>query len=251
MKKNTIITALLIAYAVIFILLFVKLRNMSGPLLDELNERNVYYMLGLMFVVGIIPTLYMIMENNRKKYSLAGDTDSFSFDSKTELTKTEQEEQSNKEHVNSFKSAVEAAYKQGGSQQDKLDKAIWKLCNQFELSQALIYKKSKGENNFTLQSSYAFLITDTDPKYVIAGDGLTGQAVKDGMPYFIKDIPEGYLKVISGLGESLPKSLLIIPCSSNGEVTTVFELSSLKEYSKKTFDEIVDVCNHFSELTNQ
>lgn len=251
MKRNVIIAALIVVYAVIFILLFVKLRSLSGPLLDELNERNVYYMLGVMFVVGIIPTLYMIMENNKRRYSFAGESESFSFDNKTELAKAEKEEKSNKEQTNSVKAAVEAAYKQGSTPQDKLDKAIWKLCNHFELSQALVYKKSKNEDNFILQSSYAFLISDTDPKYVIAGDGLTGQAVKDATPYLIKDIPEGYLKVISGLGESLPKSLLIIPCSSNGQVTTVFELSSLKEYSKKTFDEIIEVCNHFSELINQ
>lgn len=251
MKRNLIITGILLVYAVTFILLFVRLRSMSGTVLEELSENNVYYMLGFMFIAGISATMYLIMEASNKKFtlSLAKESESITFDYETKSSVEEtQTEASNLQHI---KQELESVFRNGSALQDKLENALWKLCAHFEISQALVYVKELGRDQLTLQATYAFILSESDPRYILSGEGLTGQAVKDQKPYFIKDIPEGYLKVISGLGESLPKSLLIIPCSINEEVKVVFELSSLKEYTRQTTDDIVSVCNYVSELTNQ
>jgi hypothetical protein len=251
MKRNLIITGILVVYAVTFILLFVRLRGMSGMVLEELSENNIYYMLGFMFIVGISATMYLIMEANDKQFSLslAKESESITFDYETKSENAEEQEvASNLQHI---KQDLESIFRNGSTLTDKLEKSLWKFCEHFEISQALVYIKEKGRDQLTLQATYAFVFSENDSRYILSGEGLTGQAVKDQKPYFIKDIPEGYLKVLSGLGESLPKSLLIIPCSANGEVKVVFELSSLKEYTKQTTDDIVSICNYVSELTNQ
>ncbi len=251
MKKNLIIAGILLAYAVTFILLFVRLRGMSSAAMEELSDKNIYYMLGFMFIAGISATLYLIMEANNKQFSLSLDKESESITFDYEVEKSDKKQSSSvASNLDGLKNELASLFRQGNTLTEKLDKVLWKLSNHFEISQALVYRKESGRDQLTLQTSYAFILTENDPKYILSGEGLTGQAVKDGTPYFIKDIPEGYLKVISGLGESLPKSLLIIPCATNEEVNTVFELSSLREYSKQTFDEITSVCHYISELTN-
>jgi hypothetical protein len=248
MKKNIIISSLLLIYTITFIVLFVKLRSMSGLVLEELAEKNVYYIYAFMFLAGISASLYLIMDSNNKKYILseAGGAEVVSFENENTEETTIAEEST----IGNIQKDVQTIFNLEISTKEKIDRIIWKICDHFELSQALLYIKEEG-GQLTLQASYAFILSENDPRSIISGEGLTGQAVMDGKPYFIKDIPEGYMKVISGLGESLPKSLLIIPCLSKMEVKCVFELSSLKEYTKNTFDEIVVICNYVSELLNK
>jgi hypothetical protein len=252
MKKNLVLVAILMAYAVTFILLFIKLRSMSANVLEELSENNVYYMLGFMFIAGIAASLYLIMDASNKKLSLSGDGGSefITFNNVQQNDSKHNKEQSS--NLEGLKNELSVILQQPGSSlADRLEKAVWKLNSRFEISQALVYTKDKGSGELMLQVAYAYILQENDSRAIISGEGLTGQAVKDGTAYFIKDIPAGYLKVISGLGESLPKSLLIIPCKVGSEVKTVFELSSLQEYSKQTFDDIVHITHYISEQINQ
>jgi CHASE3 domain sensor protein len=64
---------------------------------------------------------------------------------------------------------------------------------------------------------------DTPERFAL-GDGLLGQAAKDGRAFIVRDVPDGYLSVGSALGRSKPKHLLITPTMSDGLVNAVIEL---------------------------
>ncbi len=253
MKKNFIITAILLGYIAVFIILFIKLRSLSEEVLEELSENNIYYLLGVMFIAGLAASMYAILEASNKKAAswMEEKQDAFSFGTNTVTGSDNTSNQTTSAELEKIKHELAGAIRQGATVNEKLDNVLRKINRHFEVSQGLVYVKEAGSGQLVLQASYAFVNTESDPRNLVQGEGLTGQAVKDQKPYFIKDIPEGYLKVISGLGESLPKSLLIIPCVADGEVRTVFELSSLQEYSGQTSDKIVAVCNYVSELINQ
>jgi PAS domain S-box-containing protein len=59
------------------------------------------------------------------------------------------------------------------------------------------------------------------------GEGLVGEAAIDGKLLIIKDLPADYLKIVSGLGESLPDVLIVAPLKSGDQVLAVMELASL------------------------
>ncbi|HSZ24934.1 MAG TPA: GAF domain-containing protein [Cytophagaceae bacterium] len=246
MKKNLIVSGLLLLYTSTFIFLFTKLRKMSGVVIEELVEQNIYYILGFMFIAGISSTLYLILDANNTKYKLANEekSEEISYQEEASVGKVEEED-----NLDVLKSEIKFIYDLDIPKNEKSEKAIWKICKHFEISQALYYVKEEEREQLTLQSSFAFILSESDPRYILVGEGITGQAVLDKKPYYVKNVPEGYLKVISGLGESLPKSLLIIPCVDQEEVRGVFEFSSLKEYSKNTFDDIVMICNYVSTLS--
>lgn len=253
MKKSIIAIGLLLIYLVTFLLLFMKLRSMSAVMQEELSAKSIYYILGVMFLAGISASFYLLItsNNNKNKAAVEKESEEILFEDTKDFSAEEERaiSQRAKQEIETIKSDLSSLVNQDGlSYKDKIDKLIWKLCDHFEISQALLYTKGEEKGRFNLIASYAFIASDNDLKYIVAGEGLAGQAVIDGAPYFVNDIPQGYLKVVSGLGESLPKTLLIIPCMQEAEVQTVFELSSLQEYSKSKFEEIVLICNHLSTL---
>ena len=58
---------------------------------------------------------------------------------------------------------------------------------------------------------------------VRAGDGLVGQAAKDGGPLRVRDVPAGYLPIAPAIGTGTPAELLIAPASIDGVVQAVLE----------------------------
>ncbi len=62
------------------------------------------------------------------------------------------------------------------------------------------------------------------PDHFIPGEGLLGQCVKDRKVFVIRDVPDGYLSIGSGLGQHHPRHLLIAPMMLDSHVSGVIEL---------------------------
>jgi GAF domain-containing protein len=91
--------------------------------------------------------------------------------------------------------------------------------------------KSGEEPYLTMQACYAW---DTDKSYleqkIYKGDGLTGQAWQEQATICMDEIPEGYIRITSGLGEANPESILIVPLKLNEDVFGVVELASFNKF---------------------
>lgn len=58
------------------------------------------------------------------------------------------------------------------------------------------------------------------------GQGLVGQTILEKAYTYLRDIPESYLKITSGLGESTPSHLLIVPLQLDEKVFGAIEIAS-------------------------
>ncbi len=67
-------------------------------------------------------------------------------------------------------------------------------------------------------------------------EGLIGQAWHDRDTLYFTEIPENYVKITSGVGESLPKSLLIVPLINNEKVVGAIEIASFVELEQYVID---------------
>ena len=83
----------------------------------------------------------------------------------------------------------------------------------------------------TLQrvAGYGLGKDDTQPGQTIApGEGLVGQAARGQRLLRLNDLPDNYLNVSSGLGKTVPRHLLLLPLTHDGEVNGVLELGFLQ-----------------------
>lgn len=89
------------------------------------------------------------------------------------------------------------------------------------------------EKNYTeklcLKATYAYTKKKFLEKEINKGQGLLGQIWQEGEIVYLREIPENYAFITSGLGESIPKSLLIVPFKNNQQVLGVLELASFQE----------------------
>ena len=102
-----------------------------------------------------------------------------------------------------------------------------------EACQGAVFLKNEtdGKRTVRLSSSYAYNLADSAILEYEFGEGLTGQAAKEGKFVKIDTVPEGYINVFSGLGKSAPSHLVFVPLQKNGEILGVMEIASFKSFS--------------------
>ena len=73
------------------------------------------------------------------------------------------------------------------------------------------------------------------------GEGLIGQAATDGKSILLDDVPEDYCQIVSGLGDTRPVALIIVPLVYENAVAGVVELGFDQRLSHTKRDFLEDV----------
>ncbi|MBI9068706.1 MAG: GAF domain-containing protein [Salinivirgaceae bacterium] len=93
-----------------------------------------------------------------------------------------------------------------------------------------IYLKSDlNKNEFELISFLGFAKTKFEKKNIMAGEGVVGRCILEKETIFMNDIPSDYNRIISGLGSTVPVTILVVPLISNRILIGVLEIESLKQ----------------------
>jgi len=101
---------------------------------------------------------------------------------------------------------------------------------ELEAGQGALYlvKEENGKREVVLEAGYALSIGESTEIKFEFGEGLIGQSAASGNTLYLDDIPEGYIKIVSGLGSASPRFLLIVPVKSAEHVFGVIELATFK-----------------------
>ena len=90
---------------------------------------------------------------------------------------------------------------------------------------------SRSEPELKLLASYAFRERRGVNNRFKMGEGLIGQAALEKERILLNHVPKDYVRISSGLGETRPVNIVVLPVLFEGQVKAVMELSSLEEFN--------------------
>jgi len=131
-------------------------------------------------------------------------------------------------------------------QKEIIQQGLNAICKQLEAGQGAAYLVSESEGKRALELKYGFALALAESQSVKFefGEGLIGQAASSGQNLYLDEVPEGYIKIVSGLGTSSPRYLFIVPLKKEKEVKGVIEVATfapLKENVRKQVDEMAQI----------
>jgi PAS domain S-box-containing protein len=114
------------------------------------------------------------------------------------------------------------------------DHVITFMVNYLAANQGSIFivdENESGDEALYLTSTYAYDRKKFLEKIIEPGQGLVGQVFLEKQSIYLKELPENYVTITSGLGNAAPRNIFIVPLIANGTVYGVIEIGSFKEFS--------------------
>ncbi|MFC6577980.1 HAMP domain-containing protein [Planomonospora parontospora] len=98
-----------------------------------------------------------------------------------------------------------------------------------------------GDHDLHLIAGYGTRPGSGPRQRFATGEGIVGQAALEGKRIILRDVPDRYLTVGSGLGRSAPAQIVVLPVLFENQVLGVLELASLYEFSEVHHDFLVQL----------
>jgi PAS domain S-box-containing protein len=90
--------------------------------------------------------------------------------------------------------------------------------------------------SLVLAASHAYVRRKGLSNRFALGEGILGQAALERRQLLVRDLPEDYLHIASGLADGLPRSLCVTPLIFEGGVKAMVELASVRPFTDAALD---------------
>ncbi len=115
-----------------------------------------------------------------------------------------------------------------------------------------VFYLDDGNNQLSFSAGYACRKEDVKDKVFESGEGLIGQAAEIEKPIFLDNIPVDYIvpTVVSAIGTSKPRNLIIMPIMYQSRVMGVIELGTIGKFSDIQIDFLNQIGNGIGTVLN-
>ena len=128
----------------------------------------------------------------------------------------------------------EIAKREKNDESKLIQEVLNEVCKEIEAGLGAFYisKKEGDIRKLEMTATYALALGETKKPNFEFGEGLVGQAASEEKSINIDDIPDGYIKIVSGLGSSTPNHLLVFPIKIKDTLYGVVEIASFTSFDK-------------------
>lgn len=126
------------------------------------------------------------------------------------------------------------------------------VADRTDTSYGAFYVRETVDNkvSFVKQASFAGEDASIGRENFKLGEGLIGQAAADKRMYTYKGLPKDYRMIGTGLGETPPKQIVILPVIFEDESIAVIELATMKEYDEQQLELVKQIADSFGLTVN-
>jgi putative methionine-R-sulfoxide reductase with GAF domain len=130
------------------------------------------------------------------------------------------------------------------------EKVLQNIAKEMDIVQGLVFVLNDADQLFHISGQYAYY-SEEQPHSFPLGETLSGQVAKNRKLLNLKEIPDNYIAIISGLGKSSPQHLVIAPIVCNGKSIGIIELASFKPFGENEESLICKVNESMANLLNE
>jgi hypothetical protein len=211
--------------------------------LELLSQSPLAFTLLLVSVFFLALLYFMLSFRKREVIRLEPETSGQQL-LKTEEEQETEEKQAKKEGTENARELGKRLFEtqQGDSPQALAQNILTAFAQELNTVQSLLFIRKPEDSVFSVLAKYAYYSVEP-PKDFEEGEGITGQAAKDKRILNIKTIPDGYITVLSGLGSSTPRNLLVLPFVHKDKTVAILETASFQAFPEY----IEEACKMFNE----
>ena len=245
--NKTASVILLILLLVVSFYLAAGIKQLSGG-----QSTGLYIALVVTFIIGLL----LFILNIRLTYNSGVNADYISEQTKEELKNTAQkvnsdadvssEEKSDMLDIETYTKKIIPTDTSKLTSEKFTEKILANLAKEFELVQGLFYLKEKETGIYKIAGEYAYYAEERPVEFK-EGETLSGQVAKNKKLLNVPDIPENYITVLSGLGNSSPRFLVILPVLVENETAGIIEMASFKKFD----DNVLALFEKFTEIIGE
>lgn len=195
---------------------------------------KLYLVIGITTLVGVGVLLYLF--NNKGMEIIY-------VEKKEEEKKKKNKEEKDKEDdsktfdISSIHGAISSKTK---SEEKLLADSLTEICKALDAGVGAFYmlKKDGSKSVLQMNATYAMSLAESQRPTFELGEGLVGQVGMEKQGLVVDDIPEGYIKVVSGLGSSSPTHIIVCPVMYGKELWGVVEIAAFTAFNNQHIEAI-------------
>lgn len=240
-KKRKKVITILIIYLILSILFGLSSFKYLAP-----KFISIHILIGIYAIISISVGMYIL--NYIQNYIGSASSSGYPLDSLSERDRKEREQkelerqdkelkrrklENDRKEIAERINEIYESTKDENDPEKYFDQMLIALSKSIKMVQGVAYTIISGdEPTFAIRSTYAYYTTDTGRTFAL-GEGIPGQVAKDKKILCLDEVPEGYIRIVSGLGSSSPHYLIVAPITHESKTIAVLEMAM---FEKPSFD---------------
>jgi len=211
---------------------FTKLPDEGGMLQSQKMLIFATFIFSLMIITALVVIIFMILKQveNVGKDKTTQEVDKSKVNKKDKIdTKAKLLEvgKDKRETVEKLLSGLEAEKKE----KDFFEKLLKNLSEKYNIVQGIVFLKDKKDKKYKKAATYAFY-KEGETREFEEEIGISGQVAANRELLNISELPDKYLTVLSGLGNSSPNHLIIFPILYKNKSIGIVEIATFTKINK-------------------